>query len=45
MRALYYDVGPVFFWELTKTIAREGWRNFSQFARVVMNAHFTRGRA
>ena len=45
MRDDYYDVGPVFFWELTKSLTREGWRNFSQFARVVMNAHFTRGRA
>jgi tetracycline 7-halogenase / FADH2 O2-dependent halogenase len=45
MREDYYDVGPIFFWELTKSLGREGWRNFEQFARVVMNAHFTRGRA
>jgi FADH2 O2-dependent halogenase len=45
MREVYYDVGPIFFWELTKSIGREGWRNLDQFARVVMNAHFTRGRA
>jgi hypothetical protein len=45
MREDYYDVGPIFFWELTKSIGREGWRNLDQFARVVMNAHFTRGRA
>lgn len=45
MREIYYDVGPVFFWELTKTLAREGWRSCSQFARVIMNAHFTHGRA
>ncbi|MCB9888823.1 MAG: NAD(P)/FAD-dependent oxidoreductase [Planctomycetes bacterium] len=45
IRAACYDVGPVFYWELTKSLAREAGRSAAQFGRVVMNAHFTRGRA
>ena len=45
MRDAYYDIGPVFFWELTKALGREGWRNLSSFLRVVIDAHFSRTRS
>jgi FADH2 O2-dependent halogenase len=45
MRGFYYDSGPVFFWELTKSLGREGWRGLSSFARVVIDAHYSSGRS
>ncbi|MCA8959970.1 MAG: tryptophan 7-halogenase [Planctomycetes bacterium] len=45
MRELYYDVGPNFYWELTKALGREAARSLSAFRRVVTDAHTSRGRA
>ena len=45
MREIFYGTGPRFFWELTKSLAREGWRGLSSFLRVVVDAHYSRGRA
>lgn len=44
IRDHYYDIGPVYFWELTKSMACEGWRSLSNFLRVYRAAHVTRGR-
>jgi hypothetical protein len=45
LREACYDVGPVFFRELTKSLGREGWRSFSSFFRVLIDAHTSRGRS
>ena len=45
MRPVYYDVGPVFFWELTKALGREAWRGLRTTWRVFAAAHWTRGRS
>ena len=45
MRPVYYSVGPIFFWELTKSLLAEAWRGLCSFLRVARAAHFTRGRA
>jgi FADH2 O2-dependent halogenase len=45
MRAVYYDVGPVFFLELTKSLVNEGRRGLASFLRVARAAHMTRGRS
>lgn len=44
VRALLYDVGPVFFWLLTRALAREWWRGLTGWLRFARAAHFTRGR-
>lgn len=44
MRPIYYSVGPLFFWELTKSMFTEGWRGLCAFLRVFRAAHFSRGR-
>lgn len=44
VRALLYDVGPVFFWLLTRALAREWWRGLLGWLRFARAAHWTRGR-
>ena len=45
MRRVYYDVGPVFFWELTKALWGELWRGLRAGGRAFRDAHTTGGRA
>lgn len=44
VRALLYDVGPVFFWLLTLALAKEWWRGLAGWLRFARAAHLTRGR-
>lgn len=44
MRDVYYDVGPIFFYELTKSLFLEGWRGLLSFLNVVKAAHVSSGR-
>lgn len=44
VRAVLYDVGPVFFWILTKALVGEAWRALLGAFRFARAAHFTRGK-
>jgi len=44
VRRDYYGMGAVYFWELTKAMAREAWWALTGFLRVFRAAHTTRGR-
>jgi len=43
LKQTHYDIGPIFFWELTKALGREGWRGLKAFVEAIVDAHFTRG--
>ena len=45
LRQSHYSVDPVFFRELTSSLATEGWHALRSFGRVWMAAHFTRTRS
>ena len=45
MKRIYYDIGPNFFWELTKSMGREAWRSLSSSFRVLVDAHNSRFRS
>ena len=44
-REHYYDIGPIFFWLLTKAMFGQLFRSLGEFGRVFRDAHITGGRS